>query len=256
MRPVTLSALLLSLIPGPASAAQGAASGTLPAWDYRGGANDDEGWATLSPAYAACAAGTQQSPVAINAPQRSSMLPLRFAYVSSPVIVQRRDKALLLQFGGGSTVRSEGVDYTLRQIRFHTPAEHSIASRDLPLEMHFIHQAEDRRILIIAVQGQEGAGPEEGSEALARIAAHLPERGAPEKHMRLDPGALLPDAQGYYAYTGSLSWPPCIEGVAWRVMKKPITVSRAQLQAISRLTGRNARLLQPLYLRIIQETID
>ena len=250
MRPARLSALLFSamaLMPPMAHAAD-----ALPAWNYLGGANDDEDWGLLSPNYATCTLGTAQSPVAIDAAKPSSILPMQFAYKLSNVITQRRELALIVQFSEGNHLRSEGSDYGLKQIRFHTPSEHVVKGKNMPLEIHFIHESTDHEVLIVAVQAELG----QANTALQSIIEQLPEKGTPEKKTVFDPNGLLPQKRGYYAYTGSLSWPPCTENVQWRVMKETITLSHEQINAIGKLLGRNARLLQPLYLRSITETIE
>lgn len=248
MPPARLSALIISALAftAPAQAAE------APAWDYIGGANDDEDWGAISPAYAKCTIGTEQSPVAIDEAKKSSMLPIEFSYQPSEVVEQWRDLTLLVQFSEGNNLRHEGVDYALKQIRFHTPTEHSVLGKDLPMEMQFIHESADKQVLIVAVQAQLGAA----NAAIQALVEHLPKRGMPEQKLTLDPALLLPEKRGYYAYRGSLSWPPCTEGVEWLVLKTPITVTREQLSAISHLTGRNARLPQPLYLRTIKESFQ
>jgi carbonic anhydrase len=249
MRPGLLPALfLLAALPVSAMAEE-----KLPEWNYIGGANDDEGWGDLSPAYATCTLGGQQSPVGIDETKSTTMGKMKFDYRESDVITQRRELTLIVQFKAGNVVHHEGSDYALKQIRFHTPAEHSVRGENMPLEMHLIHQNAKGEILIIAVQAKVGDTP---NAALQAVIDHLPEKGSPEKKARFNPEGLLPEKRGYYAYTGSLSWPPCTEGVSWRVFKQPITISREQIRAIGKLLGRNARLLQPLYLRPILETID
>ena len=244
MRPAAMILFsALSLLPAATVAAE------LPSWDYMGGGNDDEDWGMLSPAYAKCTVGTQQSPVAINEAKVSMMTPLSFDYHTSDIVEQRRELTLLLQFNDGNSIRHEGISYKLRQIRFHTPSEHSIEGGMPPLEMQFIHQNGDN-ILILAVQAVVGAE----NTAIKALVENLPHKGAPEARLSFDPNNLLPEKRGFYAYTGSLSWPPCTEGVEWRVMKNPITLSKEQLKAVTQLLGRNARMPQPIYFRTITQT--
>lgn len=246
MRPATLSLLLLSGLL-PASEALAA-----PAWDYMASSHEEETWGDFSPDYAACAFGGEQSPVAIMEAEAKAMPAPVFSYHDSDVITQMRDRALVVQFGQDNTLTLDGVDYTLRQIRFHSPAEHAVLGKTLPLEMHFVHQDAKGAVLILAVQAEIG----DANPGLQTLIGHLPEAGTREKKLRFNPAGLLPPSTGYYAYTGSLSWPPCTEHVAWRVLKKRLTVSEKQLRAISALVGRNARPLQPLYLRPVTQTID
>jgi len=245
MRPALSALLLSSIILLPCSAV------AAPAWDYMGGANDDEGWELLSPDYTACKEGSAQSPVVIADAKAAALAPLVFDYHASDVVAQRREKTLIVQFKEGNNFSQDGTTFSLRQIRFHTPSEHGIHAQALPLEMHFIHQ-HGADVLIVAVLVQVG----EENAALQSIIENLPEKNSPEKLFRFDPSALLPLIQGFYAYSGSLSWPPCTEDVAWRVMKVPLTLSQAQLKKFTALLGRNARLPQPLYFRNILETTE
>lgn len=239
----------LSLCPSPASSEP---VQQLPAWNYVGGANNDEGWGELSSGYAACSSGTQQSPVAIDSAKPTSMMPLRTRYRDSVVAAQLRENTLILQFqGNDNTLEHEGTSYVLKQVRAHTPAEHSIQGALRPLEWHLIHQAKNGGVLIVAVQSIEA---KQASSRLDTLFTSLPSRSERERSAHINPNAFLPEQQGFYAYTGSLTWPPCTEGVEWRVMKSALPLTREQLRVIGTLLGRNARLLQPLYLRDIRET--
>lgn len=248
MRPATLILFsLFSALPTLAGAEP------APAWNYMGGANDDEGWGLLSKEYAKCTLGNQQSPVAINEAKVSAMGPLKFDYTESNVVEQHRELTLLLQFNDtdANSLRHEGETYTLKQIRFHTPSEHSIKGAMPPMEIQFIHQ-QGEKVMIVAV----AAMPGDENASLKTLIEHLPFKGFPEQHIRFDAKGLLPIKQGFYAYTGSLSWPPCYEGVEWRVMKEPITISKEQLKTLSHFLGRNARLPQPIYFRTITQTME
>lgn len=246
MRPAALSTLLLLGLAAPALAAD------KPLWDYLSGALDDEDWEKLSPDYETCLDGQEQSPVAIGDTKKIALEPLVFDYKQSDVVVQRRELTLIVQFWGTSKLVSEGEDYFLKQIRFHSPAEHDVKDTTLPLEMHFIHQTAEGKVIIVAVQADVG----KSNEAMQAIVEHLPGRGVPEQKMQMNPSGLLPKTGGQYVYYGSLSWPPCTEGVQWRVMKSPITISKEQLKAIEHLLGRNARLPKALNGRTILETIE
>jgi carbonic anhydrase len=94
----------------------------------------------------------------------------------------------------------------------------------------------------------------ENNPALQPIIEHLPAGSGIEVSVNFDIGTLFPSSRGYYAYTGSLTTPPCTEGIEWRIFKQPISISEEQLTAIAKLTNRNARLVQPIYMRTVKET--
>lgn len=249
MRFGPLTGILLSALL-PASAAAEAAR--PPAWDYIGGANDDEGWAELSPDYKACA-GHSQSPVDIQTAEAAALPALQVRYRLSDAIAQLREQTLLVQFQPGNTLDMGGKEYQLKQLRVHTPAEHSIQGKTAMLELQLLHQAQDGALLLVAVLAEMGEAAHAG---LTPLMDNLPDAGEREKKLRLDPTGLLPHAHGYYAYEGSLTWPPCTEGVKWLVMKQPLDISRDQGRRFAQLLGRNARLPQPLYLRSIHQTTE
>lgn len=252
MRSWPLTGILLSaLVAAPAQAADATGTAHMPAWDYIGGANDDEGWAELSPAYALCGSGNHQSPVDIQDAKRGKLQPLAILYREVNAIAQLREQALVVQLEGG-TLRDGDTEYALKQLRLHSPAEHSIQGETHMLEIQFIHQSADGKVLIVAALADVGAE----NAALAPLLANLPSLSTREKPLRLNAESLLPAQRGYFAYEGSLTWPPCTEGVQWRVMKTPLTVSKDQAHTIATLLGRNARLPQPLYLRSIQQTTE
>lgn len=226
---------------------------TLPSWNYIGGANNDEGWGELSPQYAVCSLGTAQSPVAIGETTASMMSPLRVSYARSSVIAQLREHTLVLQFNNDANhISHEGTRYFLKQIRMHSPSEHDISGKTYPMEWHLIHQSRDGAVMIVAVLIDIGAA----SPSADGLLAHLPSKDVRETQLFLNPADFITDSTRYYAYSGSLTWPPCTEGVQWRILKDPMLFSKEQLVKLSALLGRNARLLQPLYFRDIKATMN
>lgn len=244
----------LLLLPGEAAAAaESAEPRPAPVWGYNmSGAGEDEGWSELSPEYTKCAYGDRQSPVMLADTKRSAMPAMRPDYHSSPISMEKKDRTIVIDVGGNNTLVDEGHSYKLVQIRIHTPAEHQFINALNPMELHFIHKDGEGKMLIMAVWGKRTETSHTGLQALLDKAPSMAKTIA---KMDFDPASLLPVSSGYYAYTGSLSWPPCTEGVEWRVRKQPIGISKDQMKALGKLLGRNARLLQPPYMRTIRETI-
>jgi carbonic anhydrase len=250
IRNLLVTSLLLS--PSPLAAAEQAAPDSPP-WQYNAGANDDEGWGELSKDYATCTLGNNQSPVGIDYTTKSTMPLLNINYHSSAARMQLKEKTVVMTFKGKNTLTDQGHAYQLVQIRMHTPAEHSVSDRVYPLEIQLIHQDSKGAFLILSILAKVGNN---GDQDLQPILDNFPNKSGAATELAFNPEKLLPLPKGYYAYTGSLSWPPCTENVEWRVFKQPVTISKPQLKVVADVLGRNARLLQPLYLRTIKETID
>jgi len=231
-------------LPCPAIAAE-----KIPEWNYFGGANDDEGWDRISPL---CSDGTSQSPVGIDYTTITAMPPLTIRYGDMKTRIERKEHTLVIDTQGRNTLSVDGHSYRLTQIRIHTPSEHSRQGHTYPIELHFIHHDSKGRIMIAAVFIETGAG----NQTLQQFIDNAPHKKDIVVNLSFDPASLLPVDKGYFAYTGSLSWPPCTEGVEWRIFKTPITATKEQLDALEKLISRNARTLQPLYMRTIRETKD
>jgi len=237
------SACLALLLTAPAIAAE------TTAWNYGAGANNDEGWGELSPEFASCEIGTSQSPIAITFTKIADLPPLKFDYTDTQANIAMRDHTLTVNLENPGTLTIGKDNYHLTQIRFHSPSEHPIRDEDYPLEIHLIHRNEKGQILIVAIMAQFG----EENPALSAILAHMKD---PTASSTLNPKSLLPQTPGYFSYTGSLTWPPCTEGVEWRILKTPITMSLEQFQPLVKYLQRNARLPQPVYMRTVLESKD
>jgi carbonic anhydrase len=218
-------------------------------WDYGAGMIGDEGWGVLSPDFAACEIGGKQSPINIENTLPSDLPALRLDYRSTDAKIALREHTVIVTLKPRNTLQIDTQRYTLTQMRFHSPSEHQIKGRNAPLEIHLIHRDQHEGLLIMVVLVQLG------SENPA-IATLLEAATKKPYDVTLDMRALHPSALGYYAYEGSMSWPPCTEGVQWRILKNPITLSTQQLRALVRVIGRNARLIQPLNGRVVKESND
>ncbi|HEY2257937.1 MAG TPA: carbonic anhydrase family protein, partial [Variovorax sp.] len=135
---------------------------------------------------------------------------------------------------------------------FHAPSEEKINGHAYAMVAHLVHQSADGKFAVIAVLFKEG----KANAALADVFAHLPPTQGRTHVMAagFDPTTILPAEQGYYSYTGSLTTPPCSEGVQWRIMKQPVEVSKVQLAEFKKLYPMNARQVQPLNHRQIEQS--
>lgn len=222
-------------------------AGELPAWSYDGDNNGQEMWGMLSQEYAACELGTQQSPVHIAHTKIATNPDVMVHYKSSEGKLEFKNHTVVITLKGNNTVIVGDISYHLKEIRFHTPSEHTVIKAFYPLEIQLSHQSTDGKQLILAVFADTTAH----HDALDVIVDQINNAAL---NITLDPSRLLPASRGYYTYTGSLTTPPCTEGVQWLLFKNPIEISDEQFKTIAKKIGRNARLTQPIYMRTITET--
>lgn len=221
------------------------------AWGYEGAGAPDQ-WGSLRPDYRLCASGQRQAPIDLKDGIAVDLPPVEFDYRPSLFRVTDNGRTLKVEVGD-NRVRLLGKRYTLVGLQFHHPAEVTTDGRGAAMAAHFIHRADDGRMLLIAVPLE--AGPE--NAALQTVLDHLPlERHEPVEPPTtpLDLRALLPAQPGYFTFMGSLSTPPCTEGVQWVAMKQAVPVSPAQIAIFARLYPANARPLQAANGRLVKES--
>jgi len=219
-----------------------------PHWAYDG-KNGPPTWGTLDPAWSACLAGKAQSPIDIE-PRAGSASPIVFHYQPSAATIIDNGHSLQVKLAPGNTIEVDGKTYRLLQFHFHAPSEHTIAGEHYPLEAHLVHQDGDGKLVVIGVLYDIGAE----SRPLARLWSNWPRKvGVEDKLAKpFDPGELLPETRTVFRYTGSLTTPPCMEGVLWNVMRRVPSDSKAALDGFARHYASNARGVQPLNGRKIE----
>lgn len=215
-------------------------------WGYDG-AHGPERWGDR---YATCR-GAAQSPVDIR--QTRPLVggpPITFEYRDSRLVLVNTGHTIQADYDPGSAITVGGTRYELLQLHFHRPAEERVQGRAYPLDAHLVHRAADGTLAVVAVLFDEGTP----QPMIDRIWAHLPTRADQRRvvsTVRIDAASLLPPDRAYYAYTGSLTTPPCSEGVRWHVLRTPVSVSEAQLRMFP--FRMNARPVQPLNDRVVDE---
>jgi carbonic anhydrase len=224
-------------------------------WSYAG-PDGPEHWAGLDPAYSACD-GHEQSPIDIRGAQRAALPPLHFEYQPGPLkYLINNGKTIRVNYHGSNNENFLIVGdqrYQLTQFHFHRPAEEYINGKQYDMVAHFMHQSSDGQVVGVAVLLKTGSA----NATVQQLWDHLPLKEGPEQEVpgvAINPAGLLPDNFSYYSYRGSLTAPPCTEGVTWFVLKTPISVSPAQIHAFASLYPHDVRPLQPLNGRVIQES--
>lgn len=222
-------------------------------WSYAGEAGAER-WAAITPEFAACAEGRQQSPIDIRDGARLELEPIEFSYPPGPLRVVDNGHTVQVNMEAGRYIVVLGKRYDLKQFHFHKPAEERIDGRTYDMVAHLVHKDGDGRVAIVAILFEAGAD----NAFIRRLWPYLPlEQGRetylPEVRLELD--KMLPESRTYYTYMGSLTTPPCTEGVLWVVMKNPVPISVEQVSVFSRLYPMNARPIQEANGRFIKESM-
>jgi carbonic anhydrase len=208
-----------------------------PHWSYEG-EDGPEHWGSLDPSFAACDAGTRQSPIDLRPTvlrdQRNVALrnlpPIDFRYDAVPFTAHNNGHTIEVRPEDAGAIRIGGRRFDLQQFHFHAPAEHTLeGGAEFPVEMHLVHRAASGQLAVVGLLIRRGAS----NSALAPVWEDLPE----EEGEEVAPAALLeladvlPADRRYYRYDGSLTTPPCTEGVLWHVLREPIEMSNEQIEA-------------------------
>ncbi len=219
-------------------------------WDYMG-IDGPEHWGMLDAGYMVCENGREQSPIDVKTSQDSeTQSSLVFHYESSPVHVVNNSHTVQVNYKAGSMVLFNGQEYELRQFHFHDPSEHHIDGKGYPIEMHLVHQSHSGHLLVIGVLIQSGKQnpilDQAGKWIEQKLGHRIPIEGEDIRSgLVLNVKDLLPkDTNHFYSYHGSLTTPPCSEGVQWIILKEHIEVSEGQVQRFVRTLGPNARPIQ------------
>ena len=219
-------------------------------WDY-GGTWNPTRWSELKPEYALCQQGRNQSPINL-VPHNAEPISIswEFKYSSIPVAILNNGHTIEIEFKPGSYLLIDGEEYELQQLHFHTPSEHTVMGKASAGELHLVHKTRDGKTAVLLVFLIEG----KYNQALGVLREYIPrEKGENQINgVGLNVNELLPaQRDSYYHYTGSLTTPPCTEGVNWYVMTAPIEVSSEQIENFRQIYQVNARPIQPLNGRVI-----
>ncbi|MCB1876649.1 MAG: carbonic anhydrase [Chromatiales bacterium] len=228
-----------------------AEAGTGTAWGYSG-AEGPEHWGSLSPAYSACSTGKNQSPVNISDAVETELPELGMDYKSGGTSVLNNGHTIQVNYAPGSQLEVNGRPYTLKQFHFHSPSENTIDGKSFPLEAHLVHADAAGNLAVVAVMFEEGAE----NPTLKQIWSQMPHEAHETAEMAhsVDAASLLPSDRGYYRFSGSLTTPPCSEGVTWLVMKHYDTASKRQIEKFEEVMHHpNNRPVQAVNARLIMQ---
>ena len=219
-------------------------------WSYDG----DEGqhnWASLDERFEMCEKGLNQSPINISTPIDATLSPLIFEGNAKAKTFVNNGHTVQANFENGNYLTIENKKYELKQIHFHTPSENHIDGKVFPMEAHLVHADKNNNLAVIGIMFEVS----EDNTTLNKLLRNLPENKDQKNEVKSEIFGyeILPESKEYYRFNGSLTTPPCTEGVKWIVLKTPVTISKSQLKDFEAVMPKNARDIQNINARTILE---
>ncbi len=215
-------------------------------WSYEG-ETGPQAWGKLKPEFNVCAIGKRQSPINIedSGTLHGPAEPLRFNYNPSNGTVVNNGHTIQVDLQGDNSLVVRGMVYRLVQFHFHTPSEEQVNYRNSAMVAHLVHKSADGQLAVVAVLMDPGTP----NPLIHKVWTYMPLDANDKVRLPteiIDMNELLPKDQRYYQFIGSLTTPPCTEGVLWMVLKQPAQVSRDQIRLFQQLYPSNARPVQPV----------
>ncbi len=221
-------------------------------WNYFG-KTGPLGWGKLDPSYKACSNGHEQSPLDIRGVHlNKSLQPIEFHYLAGTETVENNGRTIVVHVNPGSYMVAGGTRYNLVQYEFRTPSEEAVKGKLTDMSVQFLHKSADGQMAILSVRLAENQ--DAPNAVLATLFSQLPRKSGDTVKIAdlINPGGFLPADRAYWTYMGSLTTPPCTEGVRWFVFQQPVTLSRTQLRTYGALFRMNTRPLQDAHGREIE----
>ncbi len=220
-------------------------------WGYNKEIGPDR-WANISSAFASCKTGYNQSPINIVAAKNTHLEKITFDYPTTQGTLLNNGHTIQFSPMNKQFLYNEKESYQLIQFHFHSPSENLIDGQSYPLEAHFVHEDTNGQILVLAVLYQEG----KENKTLKKLWDKLPNLATTSHEMNhFNIRNLIPEHFEYYRFSGSLTTPPCTEGITWIVTDQHPTLSKEQIAQFYQLMGGPTnRPIQPIHGRIINHT--
>jgi len=220
-------------------------------WSYEGDSGPAN-WSKINVDWAKCGNGSRQSPIDIRDGMKVELEQISFDYHPSSFNVVDNGHTVQVGVSGGNYITVQNRMFELQQFHFHRPSEERINGKAFEMVVHLVHRDAEGRQAVLALLLERGAP----QATIQTVWNNLPleKFETMQPTILLDPAEMLPARRDYYTYMGSMTEPPCSEGVLWLVMKQPVQASPAQMALFSRLYPLNARPIQPGTGRIIKES--
>ncbi len=214
-------------------------------WGYGNDKHGPEHWGEIAKD---CATTKNQSPINIDNPADAKLEALNLSYTGQVIGLTNNGHTLQAQVNGRNSFTIDGETFELQQFHFHTPSENQIKGRQYPLEAHFVHANADGELAVISVMFDAG----DQNAALSKLINAIPQENQTTFFKdTFEINDLLPKTANHYRFNGSLTTPPCSEGVRWFVLKDTQTLSKDQAAKLMEVMGQNNRPLQPLNARVV-----
>ena len=208
--------------------------------------------------------GFEQSPInIISTADESGQHSITLYFKDEVSKIENLGHTVQLDFAEGSTITQDDTTFNFKQTHFHTPSEHLIDGMTFPMEMHIVNimPNEDKnatpQYLVIGVLFKEG----KENKFIADFLDAIPKEEKTSAELKAGTvklsdlfGAIPTELKGHhYSYRGSLTTPPYTESVRWYITKHIFEASAAQIEAINKVEGNNARHVQASYGRVVSE---
>ncbi len=225
-------------------------------WGYAA-ENGPAVWGRLSQEYILCGVGTHQSPIDIVNPIPTELPSISYEYhPATGVNIHHNGHTIEVAYPEGSGIQIDGTDYQLLQFHFHAPGEHTVDGKPFDMEMHLVHESEDGNLAVVGLLIESGhhhpafdpiwaslpSTPLE-TQRIENVTVDLPMMLSPNRQVLDESVQAFPST---YRYNGSLTTPPCSEGVKWIVLTTPVEMSESQIAAFKAIIYGNNRPVQPL----------
>jgi carbonic anhydrase len=222
-----------------------------PHWGYAGEVGPEH-WAQFESDFGACSDGRNQSPIDLSGFIEADLPKIVFDYKPGGHQVVNNGHAVQVNYNPGSSITVDSTAFELKQFHFHSPSENTIKGKSFPMEAHFVHADAQGNLAVVALMFEEG----DSNKLLEKVWPQVLQVVNGKEALRPEVSAadLLPANRDYYRYSGSLTTPPCSEGVRWFVLKHPAKATAEQLSVVGKAIGHpNNRPVQPVGARSILE---
>ncbi len=241
-----ISRLKLAFLLVGVSAAQALAqtTGHQHEWGYEGELGPAH-WGALKAEYATCSAGKVQSPIDIRSSVDVQLPAITFDYKASPLKIVNNGHTTQVIYAAASYISVGTRRYELKQIHFHHPSEERIQGKSFDMVAHLVHADSEGQLAVVAVLLNRGSA----NGTIQSVWDSLPpSQGEPHEinGTSVNAAGLLPSDRAYFTFPGSLTTPPCTEGVTWFVLQTPTEISGQQIDAFAKIFPNNARPIQPI----------
>jgi len=246
-----VSVLLLLTNTVAASDSTNTTSNSSSHWGY-GKNNGPDHWSSMNPDYSLCSKGKNQSPVNISGFIKAPHKKLNTDYQTKVNEIVNNGHTIQINMKSGSKIKIDNSNFELKQFHFHSPSENTINGKSYPLEGHFVHADTNGDLVVLSVMFEKG----DSNIVLEKLWSHMPEQSGAHENLtdNITASNLMPKNMDYYQFNGSLTTPPCSEGVRWYVLKNPIKVSQQQVDKFHHtMHHANNRPVQSINARLILE---